>query len=50
MLEVHNSDFYNAKLAELQSWKESNVYSEVPCNGQNLVYLRWVYTLKDIYK
>ena len=50
MLEVHSSDFCNAKLAELQSWKESNVYIEVLYNGQNLVYLRWVCTLKDIYK
>ena len=47
-LEVHISDFHNAKLAELQSWKESDVYIEVPYNGQNLVSLRWVCTLKDI--
>ena len=40
---------HNAKLAELQSWKESNVYIEVPYNGQNLASLRWVCTLKDIY-
>ena len=47
-LEVHISDFHNAKLAELQSWKESDVYIEVLYNGQNLVSLRWVCTLKDI--
>ena len=47
ILEVHNSDFHNAKLVELQSWKEHDVYIEVPYNGQNLVSLRWVCTLKD---
>ena len=47
-LEAHDSDFHNAKLVELQSWKESNVYIEVLYNGQNLVFLRWVCTLKDI--
>ena len=39
--EVHNSDFHNAKLAELQNWKESDVHIEVPYNRQNLVSSRW---------
>ena len=50
ILEVYNSDFHNANLAELQSWKESNVYIEVLYNGQNLVSLRWVCILKDLDK
>ena len=48
ILEVYNSDFHNANLAELQSWKESDVYIKVLYNGQNLVSLRWVCTLKDL--
>ena len=39
--EVHNSDFHNAKLAELQNWKESDVHIEIPYNGQNLFSSRW---------
>ena len=46
--EVHNSDFHNAKLPELQSWKEYDVYIEVLYNRQNYVSLRWMCTLKDI--
>ena len=47
--QVHNSGFYNATLAELQNWKESDVYIEVLYNEQNLVSLRWVCTtLKDL--
>ena len=48
ILEVYNSDFHNANLAELQSWKESDVYIKVLYNGQNLVSVRLVCTLKDL--
>ena len=33
----------------MQNWKESDVYIGVPYNGENLVSLRCVCTLKDIH-
>ena len=37
---------YAAKLAELKSWKQNNVYHEVQNEGQDLISLRWVCSLK----
>ena len=36
----------DAKLAELKSWKQNNVYHEVPYEGQDLISLRWVCSFK----
>ena len=37
-----------AKRKELDSWKNKNVYVEVPYAGQNLISTRWVITTKTV--
>ena len=44
--EVSNFNFNDTKLAELKSWKQNKVYHEVPYEGQDLISLRWVCSLK----
>ena len=44
--EVSNINYNDAKLAELKSWKQNKVYHEVPYEGQDLISLRWVCSLK----
>ena len=45
--EVSNINYNDAKLAELKSWKQNNVYQEVPYEGQDLISARWVCSLKN---
>ena len=45
--EVSNINYNDAKLAELKSWKQNNVYQEVPYEGQDLISSRWVCSLKN---
>ena len=46
MHEVSNINYNDVKLAELKSWKQNNVYHEIPYEGQDLISLRWVCFLK----
>ena len=48
VLIVDDECFDSAKEKELSSWKQNNVYVEVPYNGQNLISLKWVCTLKTV--
>ena len=41
-------DFKEAQQAELNSWKNHNVYEEVEDIGQQCISTRWVYTLKEV--
>ena len=43
---VSNISYNYAKLAELKSWKQNNVYHEVPFERQDLISSRWVCSLK----
>ena len=44
---VDNEQFYKAKLEELQSWKNNEVYTEVENKGQKCVSTRWVCSMKS---
>ena len=44
---VINTEFEEAKIQELQDWKNNNVYTEVPLNGQEVITTRWVLTNKN---
>ena len=39
--------FDHAKLAELQSWKQNEVYQEVPFSNQKYITVKWVCTMKE---
>ena len=39
--------FDEAKLAELQSWKQNEVYQEVPFSNQKYITVKWVCTMKE---
>ena len=41
-----NQDVLSAKVQELANWKQYNVYSEVPNEGQSYVNVRWVVSEK----
>ena len=43
---LHKESVAKAKLKELQSWKENNVYNEVEDIGQERISVRWVLTEK----
>ena len=45
---VSDIDVKKAKMRELESWGENEVYLEVPYTGQKCVSTRWVYTFKTI--
>ena len=45
--EVSNINYNDAKLAGLKSWIQNNIYHEVPYEGQDLISLRWVCSLKQ---
>ena len=47
MHEVLSINYNDTKLAELKSWKQNNVYHEVSYEGQDLISLRWVCSLKQ---
>ena len=38
--EVSNINYNDTKLAELKSWKQNNVYHEVPYEGQDLTKMK----------
>ena len=40
-------ELLDAKLKELEKWKQFDVYKEVLDNGQNTISVRWVCTTKD---
>ena len=37
-----------AKQKVLQSWQQSNIYTEIPNEGQNVISNRWVITTKKV--
>ena len=48
--EIHltkDISFDDAKLAELQSWKQNEVYQEVPFSNQKYITVKWVRTMKE---
>ena len=48
MVADQTSAIYQAKLQELASWNERDVYEEVPNNGQPYMTVRWVVTQKNV--
>ena len=36
-MEISNVCYYDAKITKLDSWKQHNVYREVPYHGQHLI-------------
>ena len=40
-------ELLDAKLKELEKWKQFDVYNEVLDNGQNIISVRWVCSTKD---
>ena len=40
-------DWKDAKISELKSWKENNVYTETRDCGQDRIHCRWICTKKD---
>ena len=45
---TENLTYDDAKIRELQSWKENNVYEEVPYTKQKCISVRWICSLKQI--
>ena len=43
-----NSDILNAKITELNKWKENNVYTDIQYTNQHYLSLRWVNTTKTV--
>ena len=43
---VKDEDFEQARQKELQSFKDTGTYVEVPYEGQHVISSRWVHTLK----
>ena len=41
-------DMSDAKMKELESWRENKVYHEVPYTNQKCVSTRWVYSFKTV--
>ena len=44
--EVSNINYNDTKLAELKSWKQNNVYHEVPYEGQDLTKMKLAKNIK----
>ena len=44
---VDNIQFYEAKMKDLNSWKQNNVYTEVKDTGQKCISTPWVWSLKS---
>ena len=44
---TENLTYDDAKIRELQSWKENNVYEEVPYVKQKCISVRWICSLKQ---
>ena len=47
IMEISNVCYYDAKITELDNWKQHNVYCEVPYHWQHLIPLRWVCSIKE---
>ena len=45
---LHNLSVAEAKLKELQKWKNYEVYEEIPNEGQRIISCRWVCTEKQL--
>ena len=45
---VDDVEYSEAKLRELSSWQENNVYTIVPDSGQNRISTKWVCTKKEM--
>ena len=43
----HTDTFHEAKLEELQKWRDIGVYTSVPDKGQDFITGRWVLTVKN---
>ena len=43
-----DQEVYEAKMRELNSWREKNVYEEVPNEGQQTISVKWVIKPKII--
>ena len=48
MVADQTSAIYTAKLQELASWNERDIYEDVPNNGQPYMTVRWVVTQKNV--
>ena len=46
--EINDSDLLQAKLDELNKWKENKVYRSVPYTNQDCISVRWVNTVKPV--
>ena len=46
--EINDSDLLQAKLDELNKWKENKVYRSVPYTDQDCISVRWVNTVKFV--
>ena len=45
---LNDIDMNDAKMKELESWRENKVYHEVPHRNQKCVLTRWVYSFKRV--
>ena len=45
---VNDIDMNDAKMKELESWRENKVHHEVPHTNQKCVSTRWVYSFKTV--
>ena len=48
LITFDNEDVFKAKLRELESWKQNNVFEEVENEGQDLISVKWIITEKFI--
>ena len=46
-IKLHDQKVIAAKISELQKFKDNNVYSEVPDEGQETITVKWVITEKE---
>ena len=46
-IKLHDQKVIDAKISELQKFKDNNVYSEVPDEGQETITVKWVITEKE---
>ena len=46
-MEISNVCYYDAKITEIDNWKQHYVYHEVSYHWQHLISLRWVCSIKE---
>ena len=46
LITCNNEEVFQAKLRELESWKQNNVFEEVENKGQDLISVKWIITEK----